>query len=399
MGRANVSAMEILAAAVVASLVTFLVLRALYAARLAGAATERGLLRERVVDLEATVADQAQASELIGPVREALTRVERQVGTLERDRAEQFAALGERLTAVVVSTEAVRGQTASLAGALNASTIRGRWGEVQLRRILEHAGMLARCDFDEQVRGVSAHERGVRPDVVVRLPGGKVLVVDAKAPMTAYLTAHADDTGQPERDRLLAAHAAALRGHVESLAAKQYWSAFSASPELVVCFVPSDAVLAAALACDPDLFDAALTQRVVLAGPGTLLALLRTAAFAWQQDALADGARELLELGRTLYARLAGLGGHVTRLGTTLQRSVESYNALVGSLESRVLVTARRIQELGLVQDELPRLAPVERAPRPLTAAELIDAMDPDVARPQLDLSAEGPDEVRRVAG
>ena len=392
MGGGTLSAMDtlgLLAAVVVGLLlgaaVTFAVLRVLYAARLAGSAAERDLLRERVVDLEATVTEDAQAAAALAPVREALSRVERQVGTLERDRAEQFATLGERLTSVVATAEAVRTQTASLAGALNASTTRGHWGEVQLRRLLEHAGMLARCDFEEQVRAVSGHDRGVRPDVVVRLPGGKVLVVDAKAPMSAFLGAHADGVAPAERPRLLAAHAAALRAHVESLAAKEYWSAFAATPELVVCFVPSEGVLAAALASDPDLFDRALGRRVVLCGPGTLLALLKTVAFTWQQDALSDGAKELLDLGRVLYRRLASLGAHTSRLGASLQRSVESYNALVGSLESRVLVSARRMQNLGLVDDPIPRVEVVEHAPRPLTAAELIDALEPEVARPELD--------------
>lgn len=376
----------LLVGAVVASLVS----RMLFAGRAAALLTERALLRERVVDLETARTDDAQTATVLAPLRDALGRVEHQVAVLERDRVEQFGELGARLVEVSTSTSALRAQTASLVGSLNASTIRGHWGEVQLRRVLEHAGLLARCDFDEQVSAVSSHERAVRPDVVVRLPGGKVLVIDAKAPMTAFLAAQADSADTGARRDLLASHAAALRGHVEALAAKTYWSAFTTTPEMVVCFVPGDSILAAALSADPGLFEHAMSRKVVLASPGTLLAMLRTVAFTWQQESLTANARQLLELGNQLYARLGTLGGHATRMGASLQRSVESYNALVGALESRVLVTARRMHELELAGDELATLRPVEAAPRPLTAAELLDALDADVGRPQLSPDALG---------
>ena len=361
-----------------------MVCRLLFAGRSAALTTERDLLRERIVDLEAAVSDDAQTATILAPLRDALGRVERQVSTLERDRVEQFSALGQQLTAVSSTTEALRSQTASLAGSLNASTVRGSWGEVQLRRVLEHAGMLARCDFDEQVSAISSHDKGVRPDVLVRLPGGKCLVVDSKAPMTAFLAAQSDTIDASERTRLLASHAASLRGHVEQLAAKAYWSAFTTSPEMVVCFVPGDAILAAALAAEPGLHEQALSRKVVIASPGTLMALLRTVAFTWQQDALTTNARQLLELGNQLYARLGTLGSHATRMGASLQKSVESYNSLVGALEARVLVTARKMHELELADSPLPELVPLEVGPRPLTAAELLDALDSEVARPQI---------------
>src|SRR5689334_11516123 len=216
--RVTVCGMEILIGALVGLLigavVTALLARIVMGGRTAALSTERDLLRERVVDLEATVSEDAQTASVLAPLRDALGRVERQVSTLERDRAEQFSQLGERLSHVTSTTDALRAQTASLAGSLNASTVRGTWGEVQLRRVLEHAGMLARCDFDEQVSAVSSHERGIRPDVVVRLPGGKCLVVDAKSPMTAFLAAQADQVGAAERERLLSAHATSLRSHV-----------------------------------------------------------------------------------------------------------------------------------------------------------------------------------------
>jgi DNA recombination protein RmuC len=373
------------------ALVAWLVARVLFAGRSAALSTERDLLRERVSNLEASIGDDAQTASLLAPLRDALVRVERQVGTLERDRVEQFSQVSVQLADVTTSTDALRSQTASLAGSLNASSVRGNWGEVQLRRVLEHAGMLARCDFEEQVSAVSSDDRGVRPDVVVRLPGDKCLVVDAKAPMAAFLGAQADGIDSAERSRLLASHASSLRGHVDSLAAKAYWSAFTNTPEMVVCFIPGEAILAAALAADPCLFEYAQARRVILASPGTLLALLRTVAFTWQQDALTANAQLLLKLGSELYSRLGTLGSHATRMGASLQKSVESYNALVGALESRVLVTARKMHELGLAQTALPETGPVETASRPLTAAELIAGLDSavldsEVARPELDL-------------
>jgi DNA recombination protein RmuC len=382
--------MEIVIAAVfgvlIGAVASSFVARVLFEGRSAALSTERDLMRERVIDLESAISDDAQTATMLAPLRDALVRVERQVGTLERDRVEQFSQVSNQLADVTTSTNALRSQTASLVGSLNASTVRGNWGEVQLRRVLEHAGMLARCDFDEQVSAVSSHERGVRPDVVVRLPGDKCLVVDAKAPLTAFLGAQADDIEPAERSRLLAAHATSLRGHVDSLATKAYWSAFTNTPEMVVCFIPGDAILAAALAADPALFEYAQARKVVLASPGTLLALLRTVAFTWQQDALTANAQLLLKLGGELYSRLGTLGSHATRMGASLQKSVESYNALVGALESRVMVTARKMHELGLAQEELPHSDPIENAPRPLTATELIAALDEDVARPQLNL-------------
>jgi DNA recombination protein RmuC len=376
---------------------TWLALRAWYVASSATTGAERDLLRERVIDLEAALRDDAQTTSVLAPLRDALTRVERQVGSLERDRQLQFGELGARLSEVTGTTEQLRAATSSLAGSLNASTTRGTWGEVQLRRVLEHAGMLARCDFDEQVSAVSRHERGVRPDVLVRLPGDKCLVVDAKAPMTAFLAAQADDLEPTERLRLMAAHATALRGHVTTLAAKAYWTAFSTTPQMVVCFVPGDAVLSAALAADPGLFEEAMAKKVVLASPGTLLALLRTVAFTWQQDALTTSARELLALGNELYARLGTLGGHAAKMGAALRRSVESYNALVGTLETRVLVTARKMHELDLEPEPLADLVPIEDSPRPLTAAELLDAVSEEGRRPELDLDL-GLDDLDRVS-
>jgi len=370
-----------------------------YAAQLAAASAERDVLRERVLDLEATLSEGSETAQMIAPLRQSLEQVARQVHDLERDRGDQFARVSSELTRVAASTTELRTQTASLVGSLNASSVRGSWGEVQLRRVLEHAGMLARCDVDEQVSGTASDGRGVRPDVVVHLPGGKDLVIDAKAPMSSFLAAQAEGLTADERSRHLAGHARALRSHVDALAAKAYWTALPVTPEMVVCFVPGEAFLTAALASDPDLHEHAMRRRVVLASPGTLLALLRTVAFTWQQDALAGNARELLAVGRELYDRLGSLGQHATRMGAALQRSVEAYNGFIGSLETRVLVSARRMQELGLVDHTLPTLAPVQTAGRPLTAVELIESLEPDVGRPFLRFDETGsPPDVGRSA-
>ena len=378
----------------------WVLLRARYAVPLATASAERDLLRERVIDLEATVSADSETAQMIAPLHASLERVAHQVHDLERDRLAQFSVVSSELTQVQASTHELRNQTASLVGSLNASSVRGSWGEVQLRRVLEHSGMLARCDFDEQVSGTNAQGNVVRPDVVVHLPGGKDLVVDAKAPMTAFLAAQVEGLTAAERSNHLRAHATALRSHVDALAAKSYWTALDVSPEMVVCFVPGDAFLTSALALDPDLHEHAMRRRVILTSPGTLLALLRTVAYTWQQDVLTENARELLDLGRELYERLSGLGQHAARMGTALHRSVEAYNAFVGSLESRVLVTARRMHDLGLVERPLAQAEPLTSPQRPLTAVELLDSLEPDVARPQLVVDAPAaprPDAQRRA--
>jgi DNA recombination protein RmuC len=241
---------------------------------------------------------------------------------------------------------------------------------VQLRRVVEHAGMLPRVDFLTQASGTTPDGVGVRPDLLVNLPGGKYVVVDAKAPLAAFL--EASEKGEAALTAAAGAHAKALRAHVDSLAAKEYWTAFQPTPQLVVCFVPGEAFLAAACTADPSLLEHAMARRVVLATPTTLLALLRTVALTWQSEAVSGNARQLLEIGSELYRRLAGLGEHAGKLGRDLHRVVEDYNALVGTLERRVLVTARKMQDLDLVDSDLPTLAPLESSPRPLTADELI---------------------------
>lgn len=379
----------VLVGLVVGGLLTWLAVRA----EVTGLRVERHGLREQLEALRQRLDEQALAADeddrtaaALAPLGETLRRVSAKVEQLERDRVSQFASVREALGRVEDTTTRVGREASSLASSLRVSSVRGAWGEVQLRRVLEVSGMLSRCDFDEQARGATATDREVRPDVVVHLPGGKHLVVDAKAPMSHWLQAQAEEIDPSEHDRLLEAHAASLRSHVATLSGKAYWTAFEPSPEMVVCFVPSDATLAAALSRAPGLHEEAMAERVVLASPGTLLALLRTVAYAWQQDAVTRDAQELLTVGRELYARLGTLGDHATRMGRSLQRSVEDYNRLVGSLESRVLVSARRMHELGLATDGLAEVEPVSVAPRPLTAPELLDAVAAPDVRPELDV-------------
>lgn len=353
------------------SLIAWLWARTSLLARASAAEAEREVLRAQVDDLHARSAVEAETTALLAPLRDTMARVERQVGALERDRVHQFGELGARLSEVSQTTASLRAETASLSTALNSSTVRGAWGEVQLRRVLELSGLMARCDFDEQVSAVSRHGAQVRPDAVINLPGARHVVVDSKAPMAHFLQAHGETISPAEREELLAAHATALRRHVESLAGKAYWTAFTRSPEVVVCFVPGEAILATALADDPGLYEHALSRKVVLASPGTLFAVLRTIGAIWQQDALEQNARQLLELGKELYARLTTLGGHTAAMGQSLTKAVEQYNRFVGTLESRVLVTARRMHELDLESVAPPELPPVIAAPRSLSAAEL----------------------------
>ncbi len=336
----------------------------------AALAAERDLLRERITDLEAASGQDHELVATLSPLAATLQRVEQQVLTLERDRVEQFSRLDQQLTAAHMSSESLRAQTAALSGALRSPTSRGAWGEVQLRRVVEHAGMLARVDFFPQAVGTNADGVGVRPDLLVQLPGGKYIVVDAKAPLAAFL--EASELGDDAQRVAAVAHAKALRSHVDGLAAKEYWTAFQPTPQLVVCFVPGEAFLASACTADPALLEHAMGRRVVLATPTTLLALLRTVALTWQTEAVSGNARELFEIGGELYRRLGNLGEHAGKLGRDLHRVVEDYNALIGTLERRVLVTARRMQDLELVDTELPPPTPIQESPRPLTSSELL---------------------------
>ena len=319
----------------------------------------------------------AAVEHLVGPLRETLARVEEQLRESDAARTRSHAALAEQVAIARQSSEQLRAQTQALVTALRRPEARGRWGELQLRRVVELAGMSARCDFDEQV-AVTTPDGTLRPDMVVRLAGGKNIVVDSKVSLAAYLeAAEADD--DDVRAARMGAHARHVREHVDRLADKAYWAALSPSPEFVVLFIPGEAFLAPALERDPGLLEYALSRKVHIATPTTLVTMLRTAQYAWQQAALADNARAVFDLGRVLYERIAGLGRHVDRLGRALTTAVSTYNQAVGSLESRVLPTARRLNELGVVEGELTAPALVEETTRALSAPELVAAEPAEV--------------------
>lgn len=307
---------------------------------------------------------------LVAPLKETLAKVEKQLHDLEQARLEAYARLTEQVDLVRHSSDQLHRQTAALVTALRAPQARGRWGEMQLRRVVEVAGMVEHCDFDEQV-SVATADGLQRPDMVVRLAGGKNVVVDAKVSLAAYLEA-AETTDEDVRTARLAAHARHLRDHVDALGAKAYWTSFSPAPEFVVLFVPGEAFLAPALEHDPLLLEQAMAKRVIVATPTTLITMLRTVAYAWQQAALTENARAVFELGRELYDRLGSLGQHVDRLGRALGGTVTAYNKAVGSLEGRVLVTARKLRDLKVVDGDLAPPAALEQSPRPLAATELL---------------------------
>jgi DNA recombination protein RmuC len=331
-------------------------------------------------------------------LRESLDRLHDQMRDMAQHGVSWQSQLKQQVEDVRHTTDTLRRETAGLATALRRPQVRGRWGEMHLRRVVELAGLVDRCDFTEQLTATDASGR-VRPDLVVHLAGGKNVVVDAKVPLDAFLDATAEDDDEA-RQAHLARHARQLRQHVDSLAGKTYWRALAATPEFVVLFVPGESFLSAALEADPALLEYAADRMVVLATPTTLIALLRTVAYAWTQQTLADKTREIHELGRDLHERLTTMGGHLDRLGRSLAGAVSAYNRAVGSLENRVLVSARHFTELGVGTEDLPSPAPVTEAPRPLTAAELLETVAEP--RPELpDLEQPVPDRqppVRRVA-
>jgi DNA recombination protein RmuC len=329
-------------------------------------------IRQRA--LESRAADQAV-------VKESLERLHDQMRDLEQQRISWQSQLKQQVDEVRHSTDTLRRETSSLSTALRRPQVRGRWGELHLRKAVELAGMVSRCDFSEQV-SMRSDDALLRPDLVVNLAGGKHVVVDAKVPLDAFLDATAAHDDE-ERDAQLRRHARQLRQHVDALAGKAYWRSLPATPEFVVLFVPGESFLSAALEAEPGLLEYAAARQVVLSTPTTLIALLRTVAYAWTQQALTEKARDIHEMGRDLHDRLATMGGHLDRLGRSLTAAVGSYNKAVGSLETRVLVSARRFSELEVTRDELPAPETVTDAVRPLTAAELMD----EVAEPRDELS------------
>ncbi len=308
---------------------------------------------------------------LVAPLQETLAKVECQLQAAESARSAASAALTKEVEMVRTSSEQLRTQTAALVTALRKPQTRGQWGEMQLRRVVEVAGMVSHCDFDMQPSSDSDGEAVLRPDMVVRLAGDKNVVVDAKVPLVAFLEA-AESTDDAVRGERLKAHARHLRTHVDLLAAKSYWERHAPTPEFVVLFVPGEAFLAPALDADPSLQEYAAGKGVILATPTILIGLLRTVAYAWTQAALTDNAKEVFDVGRELYTRLCTLGDHVDKLGRSINAAVGDYNRVVGSLETRVLVQARRLADLKVVEKPLDRPRSLEATARAVTAPELV---------------------------
>ncbi|GAB2457134.1 hypothetical protein GCM10027265_02880 [Jatrophihabitans fulvus] len=331
---------------------------------------------------------------LVGPLRESLTKVERQLQSVERDRAGSYEKLLEQVGTMRQTSEQLRTETSQLVSALRAPQVRGRWGEMQLQRAVEAAGMTEHVDFVTQQTVTSADGR-LRPDMVVRLAGGKNVVVDSKVAFAGYLEAM-EAKDEATRDARLKAHARHLRTHIDQLGAKSYWEHFAPTPEFVVCFVPADTFLDAALQHDPTLQERAFEQNVVLATPSTLVALLRTVAYTWRQEALAANAAQVHQLGRELYTRLSTMGGHIDKLGNSLTRAVSEYNKTVSSLETRVFVTARKMSELKVVEHgvELDPPHQLTETTRTLQAPEVADQRLVALPKPARAGAVSGQDEL-----
>lgn len=337
----------------------------------------------RLRDIQAQEAERQKSDGKVlvalSPVRESLEAVQRKVQELEEQRTLQYGALSQQLKAATESEERLRSTAESLASALRSNSIRGVWGETQLRNVVEAAGLIERVDFDVQSNITSDAGAG-RPDMVIHLPGGKNIAVDAKVPFTAYLEASAipaTATGEEgaRRETLMKQHVKVVRGHIDTLASKAYWAGLEASPELVIAFIPSESLVSSAMEADPGIMDYAFSKRVALASPVTLWSVLKTVAFSWQQNVLTDEAKELFDLSRLLYSRLATLAGHVEKLGRSIESTVKNYNGFIGSMERQVYPTARKLNKL----DESTILGPlqaIEETPRDLSAYELLAELD-----------------------
>ena len=312
---------------------------------------------------------------IVQPLRESLTRVDAKLQEVERGRAATQAQLGEQLRSLAEAQHSLQSETGRLARALRSPNVRGQWGELQLRRVLEHAGLIEGNHY-ELKESTHTEDGRLTPDVIVKLPGGKNVVLDAKVPLAAYLEAiEAEDDAR--REARLREHARQVKEHVARLASKSYWAHFQPAPDIVVMFVPGESLLSAALREDPGLLEFSMARGVMLASPLTLIALLRAIAYGWQQETIAQNAQEISDLGRQLYERIAKLAEHFENIGRSLAKSVQAYNGAVGTLESRVLVTARRLKDRGVTTSAaFPEPQTVDQTPRPLGAPELVGLFD-----------------------
>jgi len=309
----------------------------------------------------------------LSPVQEVLRTMQQKVTDLEAQRSIQHGQLSEQLKNATESEERLRSTAESLASALRSNSTRGVWGETQLRNVVQAAGLIERVDFDVQA-SIHSDAGAGRPDMVIHLPGGKNIAVDAKVPFTAFLEASqiaATATGEEgaRRDALMKQHVRVMRGHIDTLSSKAYWAGLEASPELVIAFIPSESLVSSAMEADPSIMDYAFSRKVALASPVTLWSVLKTVAFTWQQDVLTDQAKTLFDLGKELYQRLSTLSEHADKLRRSIDSTVTSYNQFANSLETRVLVSARKLNAL----DESKVIAEsrtIDAAAKPLTALE-----------------------------
>ena len=300
---------------------------------------------------------------LVKPLRESLEKVDVKIGEIEKSRASAYGQLSEQLKSLGTAQGMLQAEAAKLSTALRSTTTAGTWGELQLRRVVEMSGMSAYCDFTEQT-SVTGEDRRWRPDLIVRLPGGQQIVVDAKAPNDAYREA-ANASDDAVRSAKLAEHAAKVRSHIDALGAKDYWAQFQPSPEFVVLFLPGDQFLSGALQADPTLIDRAIARKVLLATPASLIALLKAAAYGWRQESVSKNAEDIAALGRQLHDRIATFAEHLEKVGRGLEAASKSYNAAVGSFDQALVPGARKFVELGAKgTKELTPPAPVETAPR-----------------------------------
>ena len=318
---------------------------------------------------------QKAIAELVQPLHESLRKVDAKLNDVDRDRATSHGVLAEQLRSLGQAQLALQSETGKLAKALRSPNVRGQWGELQLRRVLEAAGMLEGNHFDIK-ESIEGEDGRLTPDVVIRLPGGKNVVVDAKVALTAFLDS-IECADEVQRDLKLKDHARQVKDHIVRLGNKAYWAHFQPAPDIVVMFVPGEALLSAALQHDPSLLEFSMTKGVMLASPLTLIALLRAIAYGWQQEKIARNAMEISELGRQLYDRIAKLAEHFENVGKSLAKAVAAYNGAVGTLETRVIVTARRLKDKGITAaEELPDLETIDQVPRPLGAPQLTGLFD-----------------------